>query len=151
MAALPNPVAQWHSRLDWNGFVEIVLTLDEGDKEGRVEVIRGYALERYIVRTLDAVSEGYSRLNIRSAVILRVELVGVLGARLAKSTTGFSKGFDRPVVATEVLGLTQMTKPLGRALRPILDSLWRSAGWADGSPSYGRGDWDGYDNPYSYG
>lgn len=150
MPGLQNPVSWWHSRLDWNGCVEIVETLEEVDGEERVEVIRGYPLERHVVKTLDGVSEGYRQLNIRSPVILRVELLGVLGTRLTKSGAGFSKGFDRPVVVTEALGLTQMTKPLGRALRPILDSLWRAAGWADGSPSYGRGDWDGYDNPYPY-
>jgi hypothetical protein len=68
-----------------------------------------------------------------------------------RSTADYSHGFDRPVVASQVLGLSDMTKPLGRALRPILDSLWRAAGWADGSPSYGGGDWDGYNNPYPYG
>ena len=150
IANLPNPVSQWHSKLDWNGFVEIVQTLDEADEEDQVQVIGGYPLERYVVKTFDAVSEGYTQLNIRSPVVLRATLLGVLGARFAKSTTGFSKGFDRPIAATEVLGLTQMTKPLGRALRPILDLLWCAAGWADGSPSYGRGDWEGYNNPYPY-
>jgi hypothetical protein len=151
MAGLPNPASQWHSRLDWNGFVEIMQVLDEADEKGRVEVIRGYPLERYIVKTLDAVSEGYRQLNLRSPVIIRVELLGVLGTKLVKPNADYSKGFDRSVVASQVLGLTDMTKPLGRALRPILDSLWRAAGWADGSPSYGCGDWDGYDNPYPYG
>jgi hypothetical protein len=151
IAGLPNPVSQWHSRLDWNGYVEILLTLDdEADAEGRVAVIRGYPLERYIVRTLDAVAEGYRRLNVRSPVIIRVELFGVLGSKLLKSTAGFSKGFDRSVVTSEMLGLSQMTPRLGHALRPILDSLWRAAGWADGSTSYDRGDWDGYSNPYPY-
>jgi hypothetical protein len=125
--------------------------LDEADEKGRVEVIRGYPLERYIVKTLDAVSEGYRQLNLRSPVIIRVELLGVLGTKLIKPNADYSKGFDRSVVASQVLGLTDMTKPLGRALRPILDSLWRAAGWADGSPSYGCGDWDGYNNPYPYG
>jgi len=147
---LPNPVSWWHSRLDWNGFVEIVHTLDEVDEHGRVEIIRGCPLERQIVKTLDAISEAYERLAVRPPVFLRVELMGVLGAKLAMSTPGSSKGFDRPAVQTEVLGLSQMTRPLGRDLRRLLDALWRAAGWADGSPSYGRGDWDGYDNPYPY-
>ncbi len=150
MAQLPNPVSQWHSRLDWDGFVQIVLTLDEASEDVLLKVIRGCPLERYIVKTLDAISEGYRQLDIRSPVAIRVVLSDVLGAKLAKSTPGHSKGFDRQVVETEVLGLSQMTKPLGRALRPILDSLWRAAGWAGGSPSYGRGDWDGYDKPYPY-
>jgi hypothetical protein len=148
---LPNPISQWHSRLDWNGFVEIVQVLEEADEHGRVAVIRGYPLERYIVRTLDAISEGYRQLRVRSPVIIRVELLGVLGTKLTKSTDDYSKGFDRPVVALQVVGLTDMTKPLGRALRPILDSMWHAAGWADGSPSYGGGDWEGYSNPHPYG
>jgi hypothetical protein len=80
MAGLPNPVSQWHSRLDWNGFVEIVQVLEEADEQGRVEVIRGYPLERYIVKTLDAISEGYRQLSVRSPVIIRVVLLGVLEA-----------------------------------------------------------------------
>lgn len=146
----PNPVSSWHSRLDWNGFVEIVLTLDEGDEHARVDIIQGYPLERHIVKTLDAVFAAYERLNMRPPVFLHVTLTGVLGTRLAKSTPGFSKGFDRPVVHGELLGFSQMVRPLGRELRRLLDSLWRAAGWADGSPSYGRGDWGGYDNPYPY-
>jgi|SRR5271157_3922228 len=145
-----NPVSQWHSRLDWNGFVEIMLALDEANEEGHAEHIRGYPLERYIVKTLDAVSEGYRQLNVRSPVIIRVTMMGVLGAKLIKSTAGYSKGFDRSVFVSEVLGLTDMTKLLGRALRPILDSLWRAAGWAGGSPSFQRDDWEGYDNPHPY-
>jgi hypothetical protein len=151
LAGLLNPVSQWHSRLDWNGFVEIVQVLEEADEQGRVEVIRGYPLERYIVKTLDSISEGYQRLSVRSPAIIRVKLLGVLGTKLMRSAVDYSKGFDRSIVASEVLGLSNMTTPLGRALRPILDSLWFAAGWRDGSPSYGRGDWDGYDNPYPYG
>jgi hypothetical protein len=124
--------------------------LEEVDSERRAEIIRGYPLERLIVKTLDAVSEAYENLGLRSPVFLRVELGDVLGSRLAKATASHSKGFDRPLVTTEVLGIIQMIKPLGRSLRPILDSLWRAAGWPDGSPSYGRGEWEGYLNPYPY-
>jgi hypothetical protein len=147
----PNSVSCWYSRLNWNGYVEIVYTIEEADAEGRIEILRGYPLERHIVKTLDAVSEGYQKLNLRSPVILRVQLLGVLGVKLIKSTAGYSKGFDRPGIVTEALGLPQMVKPLGRALRPVLDSLWRAAGWPDGSPPYGNDDWDGYRNPYPYG
>jgi hypothetical protein len=146
---LPNPVSDWHSRLDWNGFAEIVLVLEQPDAEGQVKTIPGYPLERYIVKTLDAVAEGYKWLDLRSAVMIRVTLLGVSGTRLMKSTTGSSKGFDRAVVATQVLGLHAMNQPLGRLLRPILDSIWRSAGWADGSPSFIGGDWEGYKNQHS--
>lgn len=148
---LPNPASHWHSRLDWNGYVEIVLTLEEADEQDRVQLMRGYPLERYIVRTLDAVAEGYQQLDIRSSVVVCVSLAGVLGARLSKSTPGHTKGFDRPVITATAIGLPKMAKPLGRMLRPILDELWRAAGWADGSPSFGRGDWEGYGNPYPYG
>lgn len=147
---LPNPVSHWHSRLDWNGYVEIVLTVDEADEQERVQLIRGYPFERYIVRTLDAVAEGYQQLDIRSSMVIGVTLAGVLGTKLSKSTPGHSKGFDRPVITSDAIGLTKMEKPLGRTLRPILDELWRAAGWADGSPSFGRGDWDGYANSYPY-
>ena len=61
---LPNPVSSWHSRLDWNGSVEIVQTLDEVDEHGRVEIIRGCPLERQIVKTLNSISEAYEQLNV---------------------------------------------------------------------------------------
>jgi hypothetical protein len=150
VTGLPNPVSDWHSRLDWNGFVEIVLVLEQSDGEGQVKVIHGYPLERYIVKTLDAIAEGYQWLDLRSAVMLRVTLLGVLGTRVMKSALGSAKGFDRSVVTTQVLALHRMSKPLGRALRPILDSIWRSAGWPDGSPSFASGDWEGYKDEHPY-
>jgi hypothetical protein len=64
VAGIPNPVSQWHSRLDWNGFVDIVQVLEEANQQGRVEVVRGYPLERYIVKTLDIISEGYQQLSL---------------------------------------------------------------------------------------
>ncbi len=146
----PNPVSNWYSQLNWNGYAEIAQVLDDAEENGRAEIINGYRLERCIVKAFDAISEGYQKLGLRSAVVLRAELFDVLGSRMAKSTPGHSHGFDRPVVISEAVGLSQMTKPIGRALRPLLDSLWLAAGWANGSPSYGRGDWDGYANPIPY-
>lgn len=145
---MPNPVVWWHSRLNWDGYVEIVLILEESD--GPLDLLRGYPLERQIVKTLDSVSDGFAKLSIRSPVIIRIGLLGVLGTRLAKSHPAYTKGFDQPDLLTQPLSLTDMTKPIGRQLRPTLDTLWRAAGWADGSPSYGRGAWDGYDNPFPY-
>ncbi|MBV9825364.1 MAG: adenylate/guanylate cyclase domain-containing protein [Alphaproteobacteria bacterium] len=146
---LPNRVSQWCSRLDLNGFVEIVLTLD--DLEGGGTVLRGFPLERCIVKTLDAVADGYAALKLESPVVVRVTLFNVLGMKLMKSTAGRSAGFDRAVVTTQELELPDMKKPLGRLLKPLLDTLWHAAGWGDGSPSYGQGgDWDGYGRRSSY-
>jgi hypothetical protein len=147
---LPAPVSWWYSRLDWNGYVEIVQTLLEDSDESRVVAMRGCPLERAIVKALDSVCDAYQELKLRSPAFLRVELYGVLGVRLAKSTAGRTAGFERPAVVTDVLSLVQMAKPLGLVLRSTLDSIWRAAGWADGSPSFARGDWDGYKNPFPY-
>jgi hypothetical protein len=147
---LPNPVSSWWSRLDWNGFVEIALALESPDVEGQPSFIRGYALERYIVRTLDEVAEAYAALKFESPVIIRATLFGVAEAKLIKSTAGYSAGFDRPAIGPAAVQLAQMAKPLGTSLRPILDSIWHAAGWPDGSPSFGGGDWEGYANAYPY-
>ena len=146
----PIGLSWWQSRLNWNGYVEIIETLDKANEIDRVEVIQGYQLERHIVNTLDRVADGLQHLNVRSAIVLRVALSGILGARITKSTPGRTAGFDRGMMIADPVGLTQMAKPLGQALRPILDSIWRAAGWADGSPSYQRGDWDGYTNTALY-
>jgi len=146
LPGLPNPASWWYSRLDWNGFVEIVETLEETGADEYAATIGGYSLERHIVRTLDRIAEGYDRLFIRSPAIIQVGLLDVLGTKLVKSTAGFTSGFDRPMIITSPLVVSNMRKPLGVAIRPILDSLWRAAGWPDGSPSYGQGDWDGYKN-----
>jgi len=150
VANAPNPASQWYSRLDLTGFVEIVLALHGTEVSDGQKAIRGYPLERHIVKTLDAVADAYARLNLRLPVLIRITLFGVTGMKLVKTTAGCRAGFERQVVVEE-LQLSEMTKPLGRALRPLLDSIWRAAGWPDGSPSYVRGDWDGYTNAYPYG
>ncbi|WP_158817652.1 hypothetical protein [Methylocapsa sp. S129] len=147
---LPNPVSWWHSRLDWNGYVEVAQTLFEETEERRAGVIRGHPLERAIVCTLDAVCDAYQKLQLRSPAFVQVELIGVLGLRIAKSTAGHTKGFDRPFISTEVLDLIQMARPLGVVLRSTLDTIWRAAGWPEGSPSFSRSDWEGYANPHPY-
>jgi hypothetical protein len=147
----PQGFSWWQCRLSWNGYVEIIETLENGDDElGRVAEIQGYQLERHIVKTLDRVADGLQQLNIRSPVILRVALDGVLGTVITKSTAGRTMGFEREGIVTDPIGLAQMTKPLGLALRPALDAIWRAAGWADGSPSFQRGDWEGYTNTALY-
>lgn len=147
----PHGFSWWQCRLNWGGYVEIIETLEKGNEEGRVELLNGYQLERHIVKTLDRVGDGLQQLNIRSPVILRVALDGVLGTRIKKSTTGRTLGFERSMIVTDPIGLTQAIKPLGLALRPALDFIWRAAGWADGSPSFQRGDWEGYTNTALYG
>lgn len=147
---LQTPVVSWHSSLDWDGFVQIVLNLEEAKQTVDPITLAGYPLERIIVKTLESVAEGYEKLQLRSPVIVRVTLNNVLGCRLIRSTGGHAQGFDRPCYLTESVGISTMTKPLGKVLRPILESIWRGAGWSDGSPSFGRGDWEGYKNPYPY-
>ena len=146
----PFGLSWWQSRLNWNGYVEIIETLEKADGDNRIESLQGYPLERHIVQTLDRVADGLQRLNIRSPVILRVALDGVLGTLITKSTHGQTKGFERPMIITDPIRLTQMAKPLGLALRPALDFIWHSAGWVDGSPSFEQGDWEGYTNTALY-
>jgi hypothetical protein len=146
----PLGFSRWQCRLNWNGYVEIIETLEKADELGRVDTIQGYQLERHIVNTLDRVADGLQQLNIRSPIILRIALSGVLATRIAKNTPGRTPGFDREMVVTEPIGLTAMAKPLGLILRPALDSIWHAAGWPNGSPSYQRGEWEGYVNKDLY-
>ena len=141
---LPNPVSSWCSMVTNSGITEIVETLVFVPQDSPAPAIKGYPLEADIVATLDQVAEGYAALGITSPAILKVTLLGVQGVYLERSRPGPAQGFDRPFIALPEISLEPFVKPVGNSLRPMFDTLWRAAGWSDGSQSFNRGEWSGY-------
>jgi hypothetical protein len=141
---LPSPVSSWCSLVTNEGITEIIETLVFAGQYDPPPAIKGYPLERDIVATLDQLADGYAELGITSPAILRVTLLGVQGVRLERSRPGHALGFDRPFIMLPELHLERIAKPVGNFLRPLFDTLWRAAGWSDGSQSFQRGEWAGY-------
>jgi len=138
--------SSWYAQVHLNGVIEIVTVLDplgEPEDIGPRE-FRGDELEQDIVTGLDGAALTYAAVGTTAPALATASLIGVERHRLIRSHSGNSGGFSRPIVELPNLALDAVTPPLGRALRPLLDDLWRAAGWPNGSHSYFNGDWTGY-------
>lgn len=136
----------WYSQVYLNGIVEIVKVIDpigEPEDAGPKE-FDGVEIEREIVETLDQAALTYAAVGMGGPAMVMVSLIDVFQHRLYRPHTTYSRGFERPLVELPDLVLPDVTPPLARALRPLLDDLWRAAGWGAGSPSYSDGEWTGY-------
>jgi hypothetical protein len=140
----PNRVSRWCSHILNAGMAEIAMSLETAQIDG-VQAITGYRLEAEIVETLDEMAEGYAGIGIGGPALVKVTMLEVFGVRLARrSTTNRTRGFDRPTVPLPNIQLDRIGKPMGNALRPVFNRLWRAAGWRDGSQSFQRSEWAGY-------
>jgi hypothetical protein len=141
--------SRWHSQVYLNGIVEIVTVIDpKGEPEdiGPKE-FDGVEIEREIVETLDRAALTYAAVGMTGPAMVMVSLISVFEHRLFHPRAAHSRGFEQPSVELPDLVVADVTPPLGRALRPLLDDLWRAAGWPMGSPSYIEGEWSGYSAP----
>lgn len=138
--------SRWWSRVYLNGIVEIVTIIDpigEPEDTGPQE-FDGVEIEQEIIKTLDQAALTYAAIGMNGPAIVMVSLIDVFEHRLIRSHAAGSRGFQKPLVELPDLIASDVTPPLGRTLRPLLDDLWRAAGWGTGSPSYIEGEWSGY-------
>jgi hypothetical protein len=138
--------SRWFSQVYLNGIVEIVTVVDPIGKpeDAGPKEFRGIEIEQEIVETLDRAALTYAAVGMSGPAMVMVSVIGAAKHRLIRSHAGNSQGFDQAVVELPELVLADVKPPLGRPLRPLLDDLWRAAGWAMGSPSYSGGEWSGY-------
>jgi hypothetical protein len=138
--------SSWYVMISDNGIFEIVMNLDpvgELHDAGAIG-LDGFEIEREIIETLDKITSPYRVIGMTAPALAMITLLEVNGCLLIKSTAGRSEGFDRMIVPLPEVIVPNFAPPLGNVIRPALDDLWRAAGWGEGSPSYGLGEWVGY-------
>jgi hypothetical protein len=139
----------WYAQVFRSGIIQIVTVINpigEPEDAGPRE-FRGEDIELDIVKTLDGAALTYAAVGMGGPALAMVSLLDVSGYRLIRSHAGGTHGFDQSIIMLPSVPLESVEPRLGRALHPLLDSLWHEAGWGSGSPSYHDGEWRGYSLP----
>ncbi len=136
--------SMWFVEVFHYGSIELVSMIDTigmpMDK-GRI-AIEGTLLEALIVNSVEKLFAACKMLDIQSPAILRCSLLEVGNCSIL---SGRAHGqFNRqPIFLPEII-IEKFDPPIAGQLRPMLDSIWRAAGVAMGSPSFATEFWAGY-------
>jgi hypothetical protein len=91
-----------------------------------------------------------AHLDLAGRALIAVSLDGMEDVELTRARQG-GRRIRRPDIYLPITEISDLTAPLADALREPLDILWQTAGWPDGSPSFGEGAWAGYGDDRNYG
>jgi hypothetical protein len=137
--------SMWFTGLSRYGIVEFACMIDTvglPSDAGPIH-IDGTLLEALIVNTTERFANALLGVRIEGPAILHATLFDIKDCFLLRGIRG-GAGFVRQPIPLRAIMLETLSSPLGNALRPLLDAIWRAAGIADGSPSFGAGTWAGY-------
>jgi len=112
-------------------------------------LVEGRRLEAMIVRNLERMGAMAAGLELGGPGLISIVLDGVEDVELTRARPG-GRRIRRPDVYLPVAIVEDLAAPLASALREQLDILWQTAGWPDGSPSFGAGEWAGYHDDRIY-
>jgi hypothetical protein len=150
MEANLNPETDWRMRLVRSGYLEYEAKIGsriDGDPQILVD---GRRLEAIIVRNLERMASIAAQLDLAGAALIAVSLDGMEDVELTRARPG-GRRIRRPDIYLPITEIADLVAPLADALREPLDILWQTAGWPDGSPSFGGGEWAGYRDDRNYG
>ena len=139
----PNGESRWRVRLVRPGAIELEETIGFRIDDDPEILVDGRWLEGRIVTGVERLAGILVGLGLGGPSFLGIGFEGVEDVVLGRARPGGRK-IRRPSFA---LPVTQLDDPIDRpanALHEQFDILWQTAGWGDGSPSFGTGVWDGY-------
>jgi len=143
------PETSWCLRLVKPGNLEYQASLgDPPTEDGRLEV-DGRNLEARIIRMLEHMAALAVELGFEGPALASVALEGTERLALTMSRPNGRHIRERDIVFPWI-ELCNLAAPMAGALQDGLDSVWQASGWRNGSPSFGRGEWDGYSDRRNY-
>jgi hypothetical protein len=139
----PNGESRWRTRLVRPGAIEFGATIGFRIDDDREIVIDGHGLEGEIAAAVERLGSIAAELDLAGPALVGIAFEGTEDVVLGRARPGGRK-IRRPAFALPVALLDDPADRPANALHEQFDILWQVAGWGDGSPSFGSGDWDGY-------
>ena len=133
-----NPETTWRMRLVRPGYLEYQATVGARIDDDPEILIDGRRLEASIVRTLERMAQIAGALGLDGPALAIIALDGMEDVELTRARPG-GRRIRQPEVVLPMVRLDGMEAPFAPAVHEALDMLWQSAGWPDGSPSFGAG------------
>lgn len=144
-----NPETSWRMRLVRPGYLEFQTTIGGRIADDPQILIDGRGLEAHIVRHLERMGQIAASLDLVGPALLSIGLDGVEDVELTRARPG-GRRIRRPDLYLPVVQVEDAAAPIAGALHEVFDILWQTAGWTDGSPSFGGEAWAGYDDLRNY-
>ncbi len=144
-----NPETAWRMRLVRPGHLEYQATIGARIDDDPEILVDGRRLEGLIVRALERMAGIAEGLGLVGPALVSVGLEGVEDVELTRARPG-GRRVRQPEVILPTVMLPNLSSPLAQALHEQFDILWQTAGWPDGSPSFGGGAWAGYEDRQNY-
>ena len=144
-----NPETSWRMRLVKAGNLEFQTTIGKRIGDDPQILVDGRHLEALIVRTLERMAEIAGVLKLGGPALATVGLDGVEDVVLIPARG--ARCMRVREIVSPIASLPDLIPPFAEVLHEQLDIIWQTAGWADGSPSFGSGAWAGYTDERNYG
>lgn len=145
----PNLESTWLMRLIRPGVLEYYLTFVERVDDDSEILVDGYHLEGEIVFGLERMASILTELGLGGPAVASVRLQGMVDIVLSRARPGGRK-IGRHDIGLTPIFIPDLSEPIAGLVHDGFDVLWQTAGWPDGSPSFGSGDWAGYANARLY-
>ena len=145
-----NPETGWRMRLVRPGYLEYEAEIGARIDDDPQILVDGLRLEAIIIRNLERMASITAQLDLAGPALIAVSLDGMEDVELTRARPG-GRRIRRPDIYLPITEISDLTATLANALREPLDILWQTAGWPDGSPSFGEGAWAGYGDDRNYG
>jgi hypothetical protein len=144
-----NPETAWRMRLVRPGNLEYQATIGARIDNDREILVDGRRLEGLIIRALERMASIARGLGLVGPALVSVSLEGVEDVELTRARPG-GRRIRQPEVMLPTAMVPNLVLPLAQSLHEQFDILWQTAGWPDGSPSFGGGAWVGYEDRQNY-
>lgn len=144
-----NPETTWLMRLVRPGSLEYQATIGARIDDDPEILVDGRCLEGLIVRALEHMAGMAEELGLIGPALVSVGLEGVEDVELTRASPG-GRRIRQPQVILPTAMVPNLATPLAQLLHEQFDILWQTAGWPDGSPSFGGGVWAGYEDLQNY-
>lgn len=138
-----NGESRWRTRLVRPGAIEHEATIGSRIDDDPQILVDGRGLENQIVSAVERMAACLAEAGLGGSALLAIGLEGVEDVQLTRARGG-GRPIRRPHFALPVVELADPLAQPANLLNEPFDILWQTSGWADGSPSFGRGAWDGY-------
>lgn len=144
-----NPETDWRMRLVRPGYLEYEARIGARIDDDPQILVDGRKLEAVIVSNLERMASLAAGLDLTGPALVSITLDGMEDIELTRARPG-GRRIRRLDIYLPLAQIDDLTAPLAEALHEQLDILWQTAGWPDGSPSFGEGEWAGYRDHRNY-